>query len=144
MAEDFANRRDYDDYLELKQDIVYDIVYGDKITASNAEKRLKEFSVSNRLKIQSNQTRQVSKLMEAEHLTNAAEVDKPLKNLTVPFHFIPYDFVAQQVEKIPTQEDLQLRKSKEKSAEAKRAAGFEEDEVMRRCQLEVLSTLWIL
>jgi len=81
-AADFKDPNDYENYVELKQDLIYDLTEGDKQTVKEAEKRLADWQRENQSLIDRAASRQVAKermdQLKSQGKLDLTSSDRPL------------------------------------------------------------------
>lgn len=125
----------------MKQDITYDLVYGDLIEKANADKRMKEFSINNKDAIAKNANKILSEAipeniaaMDISATTSTSNISREL------YRILPFETIASLLPIVSDEE----RRRKERSEAAKLCGGFDYDDIKKRCEAEALSSLWIL
>eukprot|EP00455_Lapot_gusevi_P054243 TRINITY_DN8650_c0_g2_i1.p1 TRINITY_DN8650_c0_g2~~TRINITY_DN8650_c0_g2_i1.p1 ORF type:complete len:255 (-),score=28.83 TRINITY_DN8650_c0_g2_i1:268-1032(-) len=159
--EDFKTPEEYDDYLELEQDIVYDLTYGDQACRVAADKRLKEYIAKNTALIERNRTRQASEQKTAQD--GSMDIDTgdnegfamqlmmpmqmPIQAVAVPVARPQEPKPEIDISSLPPQQQaeyhykLQLEAAFKKE-EAKKGGGFIPKFIALRCQSEAFGSLW--
>ncbi|KAL6250716.1 TFIIH/NER complex subunit [Rhinocladiella similis] len=137
--EEFETKRDYDDYLELKEELIMNLVL--KIDVQATRRKLKDYAIANGIKTDTNEatndagTRPAKRQNAAKDAADPSGLIKGLKPVVAPPPKAPYDpFMGMP----RTREYYQVKESyvgraRGKPAEAMSASGYDFHQYMDEC-----------
>ena len=91
--EDFADRKEYDDYLEFVEDVIYDLSYGNNAVKKAAEQKIDEFKQKYNQQIRRiqvvmellTQTKAAAGTVQANYAINKQDIPKDYMDLSLMF-----------------------------------------------------------
>ena len=149
QEDEFESKRDYDDFLELREEWIMKLVFRTDVTATN--RKLKEYAAANGLKVESNEAtvesekKAIKKKDIDPSVADPSGLVKGLKEKAVREIEAPYDPFMGMPHKKDYYEvkDSYVTRAKSKPAEAILAAGYDFGQYMDECLLRAFAGLGV-
>ncbi|KIW71902.1 hypothetical protein PV04_00130 [Phialophora macrospora] len=147
--EEFETKRDYDDFLELREELIMNLVLRTDVAATN--RKLKEYALANGLKVDSNDAtaesdKKVTKKKDVDPtVADPSGLIKGLKKKVIREAEAPYDPFMGMPRKMDYYEvkDSHIARAKGKPAESMLAAGYDFGQYMDECLLRAFAGLGV-
>ncbi|OAP55088.1 hypothetical protein AYL99_10788 [Fonsecaea erecta] len=146
--EEFESKRDYDDFLELREEIIMNLVLRTDVAATN--RKLKEYAIANGLKVDANETTEAgSKPLKKKDvdptIADPSGLIKGLKKRVIPVAVAPYDpFMGMSRNRDYYEvKESYIARARGKPAEAMLAAGYDFGQYMDECLLRAFAGLGV-
>ncbi len=143
--EEFETKRDYDDYLELKEELIMNLVFNTDVQATR--RKLRDYAVANGIKTDTNDStneptaKPVKRKEVAADAADPSGLIKGLKKIVVPKAKAPYDpfmGMARTRDYYEVKESYVAR-ARGKPADAMSAAGYDFHQYVDECLLRAFA-----
>jgi len=147
--EEFETKRDYDDFLELREELIMNLVFRTDVAATN--RKLKEYAVANGIKTDATDatnepgTKSVKRKDVAPDAADPSGLIKGLKKIVVPKARAPYDpFMGMPRTKDYYEvKDSHVARARGKPSEPMSAGGYDFQQYMDECLLRAFAGLGV-
>ncbi|KAJ9622098.1 uncharacterized protein PV06_05826 [Exophiala oligosperma] len=147
--EEFESKRDYDDYLELKEELIMNLVL--KIDVQATRRKLKEYAIANGIKTDATEatndagTRPTKRQNTPKDAADPSGLIKGLKPVVAPAPKAPYDpFMGMPRTRDYYQvKDSYVARARGKPSEAMSAAGYDFHQYMDECLWKAFAGLGV-
>ncbi len=147
--EEFETKRDYDDFLELREELIMNLVLRTDVAATN--RKLNEYAIANGIKTDATDatnesgTKPVKRKDVAPDLADPSGLIKGLKKIVVPKARAPYDpFMGMpRTRDYYEVKDSYVARARGKPNETMSAGGYDFEQYMDECLLRAFAGLGV-
>ena len=149
LEDEFETKRDYDDFLELSEELIMNLVFKTDVAATN--RKLREYAVANGLRVDSTETtaeseKKVAKKKDVDPtIADPSGLIKGLKKKVIRAAEAPYDPFMGMPRNMGYYEvkESYVTRARGKPADAMLAAGYDFGEYMDECLLRAFAGLGV-
>lgn len=149
QEDEFETKRDYDDFLELREELIMNLVFKTDVAPTN--RKLKEYAVANGIKTDTTDgtndpaSKPVKRKDVAPDAADPSGLIKGLKKISIPKAKAPYDpFMGMsRTRDYYEVKESYVTRAKGKPAESMLAAGYDFQQYMDECLLRAFAGLGV-
>ncbi|KAI1613641.1 CDK-activating kinase assembly factor MAT1 [Exophiala viscosa] len=148
QEDEFETKRDYDDFLELREELIMNLVFKTDVAATN--RKLREYAAANGIKTDTTEaanepTKPVKRKDVAPDAADPSGLIKGLKKISIPKAKAPYDpFMGMsRTRDYYEVTESYVARARGKPAEAMLAAGYDFGQYMDECLLRAFAGLGV-